>query len=74
MVKIQLMAIISYTSYNVEDAILINEGSLKRGIFRTTYYNMYETHEETSKMKNSVTESKITNVFNENIERTKPGI
>ena len=68
-----IVAIMCYTSYNVEDAILINEGSLKRGIFRTTYYNMYETHEETSKMKNSVTESKITNVFNENIERTKPG-
>ncbi len=68
-----IVAIMCYTSYNVEDAILINEGSLNRGIFRTTYYNMYETHEETSKLKNSITESKITNVFNENIERTKPG-
>ena len=68
-----IVAIMCYTSYNVEDAILFNEASLKRGIFRTTYYNMYETHEETNRYKNNVVDSKITNIFNENIERTKPG-
>ena len=30
-----IVAIMSYTGYNVEDAILINEGALKRGLFRT---------------------------------------
>jgi DNA-directed RNA polymerase beta subunit len=29
-----IVAIMCYTGYNVEDAILINEGSLKRGLFR----------------------------------------
>jgi DNA-directed RNA polymerase II subunit RPB2 len=41
-----IVAIMSYNGYNVEDSILFNEGSLKRGLFRTTYYNMYETREE----------------------------
>ena len=35
-----IVAIMCYTGYNVEDAILINEGSLKRGIFNNTYYTM----------------------------------
>ena len=51
----------------------INEGALNRGLFRTTYYNMYETFEETSKYKTNTVDSKITNIFDENIERTKPG-
>ena len=34
---------IEFNGYNVEDAILFNEGSVKRGMFRTTYFNIYET-------------------------------
>ena len=41
-----IVAIMSYTGYNVEDAVLINEASLKRGLFNTTYYTMYESTEE----------------------------
>ena len=41
-----IVAIMCYTGYNVEDAVLINEGAIKRGLFRTTYYTTYETHEE----------------------------
>jgi len=41
-----MVAIMCYTSYNVEDAVLINEGSLKRGLFQTSYFTVYETHEE----------------------------
>jgi len=41
-----IVAIMCYTGYNVEDAVLINEGSIKRGLFRTTYYSTYECHEE----------------------------
>lgn len=48
-----IVAIMSYTGYNVEDAILINEGSVKRGIFRTTYYTTYESREESSKVSGS---------------------
>ena len=43
-----IVAIMSYTGYNVEDAILINEGSLQRGLFNTTYFTMYESTEETN--------------------------
>ena len=45
-----IVAIMSMTGYNVEDAILINEGSVNRGIFNTTYYSMYHAHEESSKV------------------------
>jgi len=41
-----IVAIMCYTGYNVEDAILVNEGAIKRGLFQTTYYSTYETHEE----------------------------
>jgi DNA-directed RNA polymerase II subunit RPB2 len=41
-----IVAIMCYTGYNVEDAILINEASLQRGLFRTSYFTTYETHEE----------------------------
>lgn len=41
-----IVAIMCYTGYNVEDAILINEGSIKRGLFNTTYYTTYSEHEE----------------------------
>ena len=43
-----IVAIMCYNGYNVEDAILINEGSVQRGLFHTTYYNMYEAYEESS--------------------------
>jgi len=63
-----IVAIMSYTGYNVEDAILINEGSVKRGIFRTTYYTTYESREESSKVSgNNV------NTFFSNIE-SKPNV
>ena len=41
-----IVAIMCYTGYNVEDAVIVNEGALKRGLFRTTYFNSYEAHEE----------------------------
>ena len=41
-----MVAIMSYTGYNVEDSILVNRGALDRGLFRTTYYTTYEMYEE----------------------------
>jgi DNA-directed RNA polymerase II subunit RPB2 len=41
-----IVALMCYTGYNVEDAVLINEGALQRGLFRTTYFTVYEAHEE----------------------------
>ena len=71
-----IVAIMCYTGYNVEDAVLINEGSLKRGLLRTTYYSTYETHEEKTKNSRDVLESEtlFTNIEkSENIIGTKPG-
>ena len=42
-----IVAIMVYGGYNVEDSILFNEGAIKRGLFRTTYYSMYEKSEDT---------------------------
>jgi hypothetical protein len=43
-----IVAIMANSGYNMEDSIIINEGSLKRGLFQTTYMTTYETHEEKS--------------------------
>ena len=68
-----MVAIMCYGGYNVEDAILFNEGSLKRGMFRTTYYNMYETREESSKVGDSVVDSHFANIESENVTGLRPG-
>jgi hypothetical protein len=67
-----IVAIMCYTGYNVEDAILINEGSVNRGIFRTTYFSMYESKEESSKI-SGLTNSKFANIEKNNVIRTKAG-
>lgn len=67
-----IVAIMCYTGYNVEDAILINEGAVNRGIFRTTYYSMYEAREESSKVSGMVN-SKFANIEKNNVLGTKPG-
>ena len=62
-----------YSGYNVEDAVIINEGSLKRGLFRTTYYNTYQAFEEIEKTGNIIVEKKFMNVLDKNIQGLKPG-
>ena len=68
-----IVAIMSYTGYNVEDAILINAGSVARGIFRTTYYSMYEAREESSKISGNMTNSYFADVQSKNATGLKPG-
>jgi DNA-directed RNA polymerase II subunit RPB2 len=68
-----IVAIMCYTGYNVEDAILINEGSLKRGIFRTSYYNMYEAREESEKIGDSNSSKFFTNLEGKNVVGIKEG-
>lgn len=68
-----IVAIMSLNGYNVEDSILFNEGSLKRGLFRTTYYSMYESREESSTVKTAHIDSHFTNVESENVIGLKPG-
>ena len=67
-----IVAIMCYTGYNVEDAILINEGAIQRGIFRTTYYSSYETREESSKI-TGMTNSKFANIEKNNVIGKKQG-
>ena len=69
-----IVAIMSYTGYNVEDAILINEASIKRGLFRTTYYTTYEAREESSKVSGSTTNTFFANVQKKpNVKKLKEG-
>lgn len=69
-----IVAIMCYTGYNMEDSILINEASIKRGLFRTTYYTTYEAHEESSKNAHTLTDIRFENIeADENILGTKPG-
>ena len=69
-----IVAIMTYTGYNVEDAILINEGSVKRGLFNTTYYSMYEAREESSKISGSTTNSNFADIAAKPVVKgIKPG-
>ena len=69
-----IVAIMSYTGYNMEDSVLINEGALKRGLFRTTYYSTYEAREEVKENGGSKSKSVFTNIENTpNVIGLKPG-
>lgn len=41
-----IVALMVYSGYNQEDSILLNEGSLQRGMFQTTYYHSYDFEED----------------------------
>ena len=68
-----IVAIMCYNAYNVEDAILINEGSLKRGMYHTTYYNMYEAYEDTQEVDNKVKRKVISSLKQYKDINVKPG-
>ena len=69
-----IVAIMCFTGYNVEDAILVNEGALKRGLFRTTYYTTYEAHEEKEVKTNQTYLKKIMNIEEAIVENSIAGI
>ena len=71
-----IVAVMCYTGYNMEDAVLINEAAIKRGLFSTTYYTTYESHEEkvVSSDGRIETEKLFTNIEKmPNLIGTKPG-
>lgn len=69
-----IVAIMCYTGYNVEDAILVNEGALKRGLFQTTYYTSYQEHEERKQLGDQVTDKKFTCIESDpTVMGLKPG-
>ena len=68
-----IVAIASYNGYNVEDALIFNEGSLKRGLFRTTYFNMYEDYEENSEISKGSSDSRFMNPLTTNVEGRRVG-
>jgi hypothetical protein len=68
-----IVAIMSYTGYNVEDAILVNQGAVDRGLFRTTYFSMYEAREESEKTSKDSVDTRFADVISvPDVERTKP--
>ena len=72
-----IVAIMCYTGYNVEDAILVNEGAIQRGLFNTTYYTVYSEHEERKKGQDGdglIVDKRFTNIEAEpNVIGLKPG-
>ena len=68
-----IVAIMSYTGYNVEDAILVSKGAVERGLFRTTYFSMYESREESSKVSGGVSNSYFADVGSKEVMGTKKG-
>jgi len=68
-----IVAIMSFNGYNVEDSILFNEASVKRGMFRITYYNMYEAREESSAVRGAQKDTRFVNIQKEGAIGIKPG-
>ena len=69
-----IVAIMCYTGYNVEDAMLINASALERGLFGTTYYTTYDEKEEKVQSESGTTESLFMNIEKcPNVIGTKPG-
>jgi len=68
-----IVAVMCYSGYNVEDAVIINKNALDRGLFRTTYLSTYEAKEESTKVGNISIEKNFMDVNNFNVVGKKPG-
>jgi DNA-directed RNA polymerase II subunit RPB2 len=68
-----IVAIMSLNGYNVEDSIIINEGSIKRGLFRTSYFSTYETKENVERGNEETYKTIFSNTDNKTIKNLKRG-
>jgi DNA-directed RNA polymerase II subunit RPB2 len=70
-----IVAIMCYTGFNVEDAVILNKGSIDRGLFSTTKYAVYETYEETVMLGGGDKNTRIMNVYDpkQNVTGFKSG-
>jgi len=41
-----IVAIATYTGYNQEDSVIINQGAIDRGLFNSTFYRTYKSEED----------------------------
>ena len=67
-----IVAIMCFNGYNVEDSILFNAGSLHRGLFRTTYYNVYESREDSASVNKTESGTKFANIENMDVLKMSP--
>ena len=68
-----IVAVMCYTGYNVEDAVIINKNALDRGLFRTTYMSTYEAKEEKTKIGSISIDKNFMDVNNFNVVGKRPG-
>ena len=45
-----IVAIATYTGYNQEDSVIINQGAIDRGLFSSTFYRTYKDEEEKNQL------------------------
>jgi len=68
-----IVAIMCYTGFNVEDAVILNKDSLERGLFSTTKISVYESFEEIQNIDGIDIKTIFLNVENNNVIQKKPG-
>jgi DNA-directed RNA polymerase beta subunit len=66
-----IVAIGSYTGYNMEDSVILNKGAVDRGLFRATFYRTYKDDEK--KIQSSGREEKFAKPNSKYTRGTKPG-
>lgn len=68
-----MVAIMCYSGYNVEDALIFNRASVERGMFRTNYFKLYVDHEEREKVNDVEIQSTFMDMENKDVIGQKPG-